>query len=146
MNKRLCCTLLLVFAFVFGWWLTPAQTPERPTETPVVIRAVAPSTYPVIAIAARATGLVIVEVKINPAGQVVSTKVTQGHSLLASTASSAAKRWQFAESRSSGERSAQLSFEFKIPAQKDDAQIAFNPPYGITYAPMPPPMENTTNY
>jgi TonB family protein len=146
MNKKLTCALMITCALVFSGWLTPAQTPKPASEIPTVIQAVAPSTYPPIAIVARADGKLIVEVKINAGGKVVSTKVIQGHELLASTAASAAKRWQFAASNCSEERSAQLTFEFRIPVKQDDAQIAFNPPYGIIYAPMPPPMVNDTNY
>jgi TonB family protein len=94
--------------------------------------------YPPIAIAAHAQGKVIVEVKIRPGGDVVSPKVIEGPSLLASTAVGAAKRWQFEPAaENSGERFATLTFVFQIPSKTEDQQISFNPPYEVLYSVLP---------
>jgi TonB family protein len=144
MSKGRLVLFVIICAVVSGWSFVRAQ---RPVQGPLVTKAVAPSTYPVIALVAHAHGNVIIEVKISPNGEVVSHKVIEGPDLLASTAASAAKLWQFeALPPDAIERSAKLTFEFKIVDKKEDVQIAFSPPYRITYAPMPPVIVNQTNY
>jgi TonB family protein len=118
--------------------LVDAQTPQGIGESPMVTKAVAPFAYPPIAVSANAHGTVIIEVKINSDGAVVKTKVIQGHPLLASSAGNAAKRWRFAAvPDGSPERSAKLTFDFQIAANKEDAQVTFNPPYEVVYAAFP---------
>ena len=123
---------------ISGSSLARAQTAQQVGESPLVMKAVAPSAYPPIAISAHARGIMIVEVKINSDGAVVKTKVIQGHELLASTAANAAKRWRFvAVQDGSPERSVLLTFNFQIAARKEDAQVIFNPPYEVVYAAFP---------
>jgi TonB family protein len=130
--------LLLSCSIILCGLLARSQRADQTGPDPIVTKAVAPSTYPPIAIAAHAQGKVIVEVKIKPGGEVASQKVIQGHPLLASTAASAAKRWQFEPAdENAGQRSATLTFVFHIPTKKEDEQISFNPPYEISYSVLP---------
>jgi TonB family protein len=123
---------------VTGNSLARAQTAQQVGESPMVTKAVAPSAYPPIAVLANARGRVIVEVEVNSDGTVVKTKLIQGHPLLASTAAAAAKRWRFAAVRDgSSQRSVNLTFDFRIAASKEDAQVSFNPPYEVIYVVFP---------
>lgn len=147
MTKQTLVLFLLTCSIVSGWILAKAQTPEQTSPAPTVTKAVAPSTYPAIARAAHAEGNEVVEVTINTKGDVVAAKGIQGHALLASTAVSAARRWTFAAvPEGSSERSAKLTFNFRVAANKEEAQIAFNPPYEITFAVAPGDIVNTINY
>ena len=138
MRRRIRVLLLLSCSIISCGLLVRVQRAESTGPGPLVTRAVAPSAYPPIAIAAHAQGKVIVEVKIAPSGEVVSFKVVQGHPLLSSTAASAAKRWQLETADgNSGERSARLTFVFYIPTKKEDEQISFNPPYEVSYSVIP---------
>src|SRR3982074_3390146 len=138
MHKRTLVVLLLSCSIISCALVVRAQRAEQTGSGPLVTRAVAPSAYPPIAIAAHAEGNVIVEVKIAPSGEVLSPKVVQGHPLFSSTAVSAAKRWQFERvDENSGERSARLTFVFHIPSKKEDEQISFNPPYEVSYSVLP---------
>ncbi|MEP7342858.1 MAG: TonB family protein [Acidobacteriota bacterium] len=58
--------------------------------------------YPPIAKAARASGQVKVEVAIDEAGKVISTKVLSGHPLLRAAALTAARQWEFKPTLLSG--------------------------------------------
>ena len=128
----------LVWLIVSGGLLVDAQTPQQISESPLVMKAVAPSGYPPIAMSAHAQGKEVVEVRINSDGAVVTAKVIQGHALLASTAATAAKRWRFAAvPEGSKERSVKLTFDFQLANRQEDAQITFNPPYEVLYAVLP---------
>ena len=138
MHRRILMLLLLGCSIISCGLLVRDQRAEQTGSGPSVAKAVAPSLYPPIAIAAHAQGKVIVEVKIKPGGGVVSPRVIEGPPLLASTAVSAAKRWQFERvDENSGERSARLTFVFHIPSKKEDEQISFNPPYEVSYSVIP---------
>jgi TonB family protein len=137
MRKKTLVLLFLACSIISGGVVVQAQRAEQ-TGSPLVTKAVAPSRYPPIAIAAHAKGKVIVEVKIAPTGEVLSSRVIQGHTLLASTAASAAKLWQFEKATdNSGERSATLTFIFQVSSKKEDEQISFNPPYEVLYSVFP---------
>ena len=103
-------------------------------DSPAVITATCP-TFPPIARAAHASGEVSVEVKISAGGEVISAQATSGHPLLRKSAEAAAKRWQFTTSKeTSGERTAQLTFVFRIMprcAKPDELTSIFFPPYKI---------------
>ncbi|MDT4895979.1 MAG: Gram-negative bacterial TonB protein C-terminal [Acidobacteriota bacterium] len=98
-------------------------------ERPIVTKAVAPSTYPPIARAARAEGKVIVEVKINDAGDVTKAKRIEGHKLLEAVTMQAARLWKFAPGADN--RTTQLTFTFGMAEDKD--RISFIPPYEVEY-------------
>jgi len=108
--------------------------PPQSSEQPVVVSAAAPI-FPPIAAAARATGEVIVEVKINQAGEVTSAKTQGSHPLLRKACEIAAARWKFAPAgEGAGSRSARLTFVFRITDKEmSEAEITpvFMPPYRV---------------
>ena len=85
-----------------------------------VIKKVDPI-FPPIAKAARASGAVKVEVKIDEAGEVVSARAISGHPLLRDSAEAAALQWKFKPAAISGERikiSGILTFNFTLDGGK----------------------------
>ena len=138
MPRRTLVLLLVSCSIVSCGLLARAQKIESGTAGPLVLKAVAPSTYPLIAIAAHVQGRVSVEVKIEPSGEVAFPKGIEGPALLASTAVAAARLWKFEPApENSAERSARLIFVFQIASKKEDAQISFNPPDEVTYTFLP---------
>src|SRR5215204_5043363 len=101
-----------------------------------VLSAVAPA-FPPIAAAARATGEVSVEVRIDPTGAVSSAQA-EGHPLLRGPSQEAAKRWKFAPAgKGAAPRTARLTFAFGIPEKEmpaADVTPVFRPPYRIEVA------------
>jgi TonB family protein len=84
------------------------------TRQPVVAASSAPI-YPPIAVAARATGYVIVEVQINAEGLVTSARALKGHPLLQRVSVDAAKSWRFAPSAEGNNvRTSQVTFIFNV--------------------------------
>ena len=83
-----------------------ASCASVPAEIPGVI-------YPRIARAARVTGLVIVELKISPDGDVVDAKAVSGPSLLRAASEQAARQWRF---KASGDGSSMFRamFDFRL--------------------------------
>lgn len=79
-------------------------------DCPTVVRSVMPA-YPAIAAARRISGPVLVDVDINPAGDVSAARVVIGEKLLCNSARKAALRWQFVADAAST-RSVRLTFTF----------------------------------
>ncbi|HSE23675.1 MAG TPA: energy transducer TonB [Pyrinomonadaceae bacterium] len=105
-------------------------------EAPAVVLAVAPETFPPIALAAGAHGEVIIDVKVNAAGEVVTAKSISGHPLLKKICEEAAAKWKFSSlAGSTRERTVQLSFGFETvdlgPNPKYDLTTGFRPPYKV---------------
>lgn len=125
--------LLLIILFGAGLFSVKGSKPQMLTgEQPAVVKAVAPTNYPAIAFSARADGKVVVEVKIDSTGKVVSANVVEGHALLKKFAADSAKRWQF-EPAANGtkERTVNLTFIFHIAAKNQQEEVIFSPPYQI---------------
>ena len=108
--------------------------PSQSSEQPVVISAVAPI-FPPVAAAARAIGEVVVEVKINQAGEVTSARTQGSHPLLRKACEIAAARWKFAPvEHAASMRSARLTFVFRMPDKEmPEVEITpvFKPPYRV---------------
>ena len=106
-----------------------------------VYKAVAPI-YPPIARAARASGVVKVNVMVDSAGAVISARGVNAHPLLRAVAENAAQRWQFApDKEAAAERQASLSFTFTIMpecAKYADLTPIFTPPNQIEVRTDPP--------
>lgn len=106
----------------------------QPAEPPAVVAAAAPA-YPAIAAAARAGGEVLVEVKVNNAGDVSTAKARSGHPLLRRAGEAAARRWKFAPAEGSNDpRTARLTFVFKLFEERKGESAAaavFFPPYRV---------------
>lgn len=143
--------LFLTAAILTGMVVLSASAYEPPlqsAEPPRVVAAAAP-VYPPIAAAARAMSDVIVEVEIDPAGNVSSTKAVSGHPLLQQAAKMAANRWKFEAAGKSATRTARLQFVFRI-AEKQlsaaDATPVFMPPYKVEITHNPPLVDDSKNY
>ena len=125
----------------------PAIAAQQTGEQPMVIRAVAPD-YPAIAMAAKAEGKVVVEVRINNEGKVTATKVLdEGSSkmkFLHKASEKAASRWQFTlGTDDSDKRTAQLTFVFRV-VPDNEAEIFFSPPYQVEVAERKPIIQTET--
>jgi TonB family protein len=130
-QKRI--VLLLIILFGAGLFSVKAAKLKPITdEQPAVVKAVAPTNYPPIAFAARVDGKVVVEVKIDSAGKVVSADAVEGHALLKKFAADTAKRWQF-EPAANGtkQRRVNLTFIFHIAAKNQQEEVMFSPPYQV---------------
>lgn len=95
---------------------------QATVHSAVVLQAMGPK-YPPIALAAKASGEVVIEVKINKQGLVTDTNIVSGHKLLREATTQAAKRWIFSPVTSGKEdRKERLIFRYVILA--DDASYA----------------------
>ena len=110
---------------------------KAPSDAPpAVVSAVAP-VYPPAAWAARATGVVFIEVKVDSAGAVTSAEWASGHPLLKDTSLQAARRWRFAAAHGAeGARTAKLTFLFDerkegTPEAFGPDLVTFMPPYTV---------------
>lgn len=132
--------LLLGAAVVFA---APAsRSKPQAAEPAAVVAAVAPA-FPAIAVVARASGEVVVEVKINNAGEVSTARAKSGHPLLRRAAEAAARRWKFAPAAGPADpRAASLTFVFNISEERK-AEVAstpvFFPPYKVQVTSTPRP-------
>jgi len=131
-------TLLIfgVFSALIAGGVAFAKNGQSTNDAPAVVVAVAPATYPPIARAANAHGDVVIEVKVNAAGDVVSAKSISGHPLLKKISEEAAVQWKFSPLvGSTKERSVQLSFAFGQidagPNPKYELTTIFRPPYKV---------------
>ena len=71
--------------------------------------------YPPIARAARASGVVVVEVQVGADGAVTAASVVSGHPILRQAAANAARLWKFAPGGKDAEtRAARLIFAFRL--------------------------------
>ena len=117
----------------------PYDEPQ-PNKEPSVVRAVA-AAYPTVALVARVSGSVIVELKINAKGDVTSADAISGHKLLRKTAEVAARRWVFAPANKMDKaRKARLTFEFILmpgDASYADLLPVFVPPHRVEVRDMP---------
>ena len=94
--------------------------------------------YPPVALAARQSGKAIVEVKINPAGDVVSAKGVQCPPLLVAAALEPARLWEF--EAGVNDRAALLTFSFQV--EGDKGTISFIPPYEVEFISAAPRIVN----
>jgi len=92
--------------------------------------------YPAVAKAAGAEGMVAVEIVVNEDGKVESAKAVEGHPLLHESAVNAARQWEFAPTRLSGNPvkvTGKISFNFTLSKE--------NAPAGLATPAPPPPGE-----
>ena len=99
-----------------------------------VLRAVAPN-FPPLAVAAKASGAVLVEVEVKPNGDVSSAGAIDGPKLLRKSAELAAKRWRFnVVGPVQRLRKVRLTFTFTLMPKdtpSEDLTPIFKPPYAI---------------
>jgi TonB family protein len=124
-----------------------AQSPLNGAEQPtVVVKAVAPKSYPPIAMAARAGGRVIIRVTINPKGEVTATKLVSGHVLLDAVSQRAARKWLFAAAeKKDADRFVELEFIYTVASKEEDASVFFKPPYTVEIIRTLPEINTTNN-
>jgi TonB family protein len=122
-----------------------AQSPLNGAEKPAVLKAVAPKSYPPIAMAARAGGRVIIRVTINPKGEVTATQLVSGHALLDAVSQEAARKWLFDAEKKDADRFVDLEFIYTVASKEEDASVFFKPPYTVEIVRLLPEI-NTTNY
>jgi TonB family protein len=106
-------TLVIALVFMIGFQ-TPvksaAQSDVKLADRPALVSAVRPS-YPAIASLMNARGEVVIEVKIDVKGKVVSASAVSGNEHLRKSSEKAAVEWKFAAVKeSSKERIARLTF------------------------------------
>ncbi|MGI8469626.1 MAG: TonB family protein [Pyrinomonadaceae bacterium] len=118
--------ILLVLSFVGSNFAQENQ--------PKVVKYIAPK-YPLAAKAVHATGKVVVAVKINKDGGVISSKTESGHPLLRLSSEEAARQWIFSSNDEVTEREVKIIFVYKInlKAYKKD-KIEFKKPYRLEYS------------
>ena len=78
-NKFVAAWIFLFLPLVLGATVIRISADQ---DSPIVLKAVAPGNYPPLASAAMVKGSVKIEVKIDPAGDVTSAKIIEGHKLL----------------------------------------------------------------
>jgi TonB family protein len=111
-------------------------------DNPAVREAV-PAIYPLIALSARATGTVVVEVQIDSSGSVTSTRAISGAGVLKPVSEQSARRWKFASSETAM-RKCRLTFRFIIVldnASSVERLPIFKPPYEVEIRDSPPELE-----
>jgi len=97
---------------------------------PKIIKLAKPP-YPAAARAVRAVGEVVVEVKIDKEGKVISAKAVSGHPLLRTVSVQAANQSLFEESKDDEQRAVKLTYVF-IPGQKEKENIKrYSNPYRV---------------
>lgn len=105
---------------------------ETPAKQRAVASAVVPA-YPLMAVAANAGGTVVIEAQVNAAGEVVTTRAVNGHSLLRQAAENAARRWRFTPTAvSASTHAVSLTFIFRIMPRgtaADELTPVFTLPY-----------------
>ena len=104
-------------------------------ETIKVVTAVAP-VFPPIVVASNTSGNVVIEVNIDRAGHVTSTRVIDGHPLLRKIKSieDTASRWRFIPASENTPRTVRLTFAFEITPKGTPANEltpVFIPPYKV---------------
>jgi TonB family protein len=103
-------------------------TSEKPY--PKIIKLPKPP-YPAAARAVRAAGEVVVEVKIDRQGKVISTKAVSGHPLLRAVSEKAAQQSLYEESENDEQREVKLTFVF-LPGQNEKENIKrYSNPYRV---------------
>jgi TonB family protein len=146
MNMSRCnfiSTTVLAACLLLGI-VTPAsaaRSKQTPAEDVPVVTAVA-SIFPRLAMAARVSGAVVVLVKVDAQGKVVSADAVSGHPLLRGAAREAAILWRFAPAPGGLlERSVWLTFLYTLVLDATEAELAptFSLPYKVEVRYMVPP-------
>jgi TonB family protein len=129
----------LTILFALGLPLLACFVPLAPVRSqdagqPKVVASHAPS-YTPLAAAARVSGKVVVEVKIDALGRVSNAKAKGGHPLLQRAAEESAARWSFEPApKGESERTATLTFDFMFEASCDGTTL-FRSPYYVEVRP-----------
>jgi len=143
--KNVMRILLLLVVFLFltslahgqdqemrlGTPITPEQILSLDRQRPTVLRAIVPA-YPTIAAAKRISGTVLVDVDIDPKGNVIEARPVIGGKYLRDSARKAALRWQFNPSDGAAVRSVRLTFIFHdVSYVAPEKKPEFTSPYQV---------------
>lgn len=109
--------LLILGIAALSFQAAEAQSPDFPA----IISSVSPD-IPLIAVAARASGKVVVDLSLDAQGRVVSAKAIGGHPLLRGTTERAASQWRFSHT-SEGPRTVRLTFIYPVLVYGESASI-----------------------
>ena len=126
---------ILISTFYISLPLFPKASGQTGSETPAVVQAI-PALYPPLARNANVSGVVFVEVEVDPGGNVTKVRAIEGHQILKLAAEKAASKWKFkALEKQATMRSVKLSFRFTlIPSNKgtpEDLGVVFWLPYEV---------------
>jgi TonB family protein len=123
-NARVGAAVSVAIFFICAYAAVILAGNGKIHDKPYVVVAVAPP-FPQIAVASNIDGSVVVEVKVNPAGEVTSTQIKSGHPLLRQVRvfEETARQWRFTPtSPEVGEREAQITFVCKIMKKETAAE------------------------
>lgn len=123
--KKFHSVLFVVILYILCSVTTFAQA-----ENPKVSKYFAPK-YPVTAQAVRAAGTVIVNVKIDKEGKVISAVAESGHPLLRKVSEIAAKQWFFSTASNTKEREVKISFLIRQGDRNKKDKLKFRKPYTL---------------
>lgn len=121
--------VLLIFCVMLS--IKASAQSEKPSG-PQVIQA-SSALYPDVAAAARASGNVVIEAKVDSRGTVTSVRTVEGIRLLGAAAEKSARRWIFTP-EDVKTRTVRLSFTFKLmpdDTPADELLPLFMPPCSI---------------
>ncbi len=99
-------------------------------DKPKVLKYFAPK-YPAAAQAVRASGTIIVEVKIDRDGKVTSAVAQTGHPLMRKVCENAAKEWMFSNDPNKEEREVKITFLLRIGDKNKKDKVKFKKPYAL---------------
>jgi hypothetical protein len=127
-RKMLLACLTIVLSVLNCAWVNG----QIANDQPALVSAVAPN-YSATALYTHTSGEVVVEVKINLEGSVISAEGISGSPLLIGGSKFAALRWKFA-SASKTVRTVRLTFSYHLAARDtpaEDLVAVFKPPYHV---------------
>ena len=126
--------VLLMLRSLLAVQVNLAGTKDAFEETPSVVKAVARN-YAPLALAARVSGSVILDVFIDLQGKVGSVRILEGPTLLRAAAENASKQWVFHVAGSDNKpRTERLTFTFTIMPEgtpSEELLSCFMPPNSV---------------
>ena len=137
-SKRVSVATITLVPLLLGSLLAVqlilAGTKDAFEETPSVVKAVAPN-YPPLALAARVSGSVILDVFVDLQGKVGSVRILEGPTLLRAAAENASKQWVFQVAGGDNKpRTVRLTFTFTIMPEdtpSEELLSCFMPPNSV---------------
>ena len=138
--KILNSASLVVFLFIVCSVTIYAQG-----NNPKVLKYTAPI-YPQAALAVRASGKIIVTVKIDKGGKVISAVAESGHPLLRKVSENAANEWIFSTDSNNEERDIKITFLLRIGDKNKKEKVKFKKPYTLEVIGVRVRIINTIDY
>jgi TonB family protein len=104
--------IVLVFGFLIGQLVVGQNRDETVTDDQISVSSFAEMHYPRMAQVAHIRGMVVIRVKLDEAGRVVSSVAVSGSKVLIPDTLANAKKWRFLPNAA---KSAVIVYEFLIP-------------------------------